>query len=42
MDLRVAGHDATSHGGVDDEFGGNPVTRGYVARERLAGGGLDA
>jgi hypothetical protein len=27
----VAGHGATSHGGADDQFGGNPVTGGYGA-----------
>jgi hypothetical protein len=30
MDLRVAGHDAMSHGGADDRFGGNPVNGGIV------------
>jgi hypothetical protein len=41
-DLWVTGHGAVSHGGTDDRFGGNPMTRGYVARERLAGGGMRA
>jgi hypothetical protein len=42
MDLWVAGHGATSHDSADDKFGGNPMTGGYGARERLPGGGMKA